>query len=221
MIYVNKHKKLLFIIFGLLYFLAGYLYISGYDIKTYNIPWILAFKNTNLLHLYDRSFLSPYAFYLPSGLITGCDFWLFISLFMIKDTSVIIRNFGLVFIFISILIGYITYKKTHDFILSIYIYMLSVFMITLKQLDRYFVYFFIINIYMVFISHIHVNRYKISLIIAFCCNIIFLILDSLTFDKSLIIYAIFAELIASLVFCTEYINILRYVLKNKIKQKED
>ena len=391
MIYVNKHKKLLFIIFGLLYFLAGYLYISGYDIKTYNIPCILAFKNTNLLHLYDRSFLSPYAFnyppilgviyyiihkpviwayehnfinlanliiklpfilihfiilfclykmkhekifmfwmlnpiwliitalwgqfdelfcfmiyllidmmyhkkykyiwplfavmclfkhqgayfifpillytcilkidihkkikgfliglfigimgwcpfiwlykdilypirfmlyafYLPSGLITGCDFWLFISLFMINDTSVIIRNFGLVFIFISILIGYITYKKTHDFIISIYIYMLSVFMIMLKQLDRYFVYFFIINIYIVFISHIHVNRYKISLIIAFCCNIIFLILDSLTFDKSLIIYAIFAELIASLVFCTEYINILRYVLKNKIKQKED
>ena len=65
MVYVNKHKKLLFIIFGLLYFLAGYLYISGYDIKTYNIPWILAFKNTNLLHLYDRSFLSPYAFNYP------------------------------------------------------------------------------------------------------------------------------------------------------------
>lgn len=65
MVYVNKHKKLLFIIFGLLYFLAGYLYISGYDIKTYNILWILAFKNTNLLHLYDRSFLSPYAFNYP------------------------------------------------------------------------------------------------------------------------------------------------------------
>ena len=132
------------------------------------LPFIWLYKDI----LYPIRFML-YAFYLPSGLITGCDFWL------------------------------------------------SVFMITLKQLDRYFVYFFIINIYMVFISHIHVNRYKISLIIAFCCNIIFLILDSLTFDKSLIIYAIFAELIASLVFCTEYINILRYVLKNKIKQKED
>ena len=90
------------------------------------------------------------ALYLSSSsisIIIRCDFWLFIDLFMTNDTYNKIQNFSLVFIIISMIIGFIIYKKTHDIILAIYIYMFSVFMITLKQIDRYFVYFFIINIY--------------------------------------------------------------------------
>ena len=386
--YLNKHKTLIFIISSVLYFLFGYFYISGYDIRVYNIPWILEFKNINLLHIYDKTFLNDLAFNYPPilgiiyyiihkpiiwaytnnlinltyliiklpfilihfiilfclykmkhektfifwminpiwimitamwgqfdelfcfmiyllidmmyhkkykhiwslfaimclfkhqgayfvfplllytcvlkldvytkikgfliglfigimgwlpfiilyknilypikfmlhalylspssiSIITRCDFWLFIDLFMTNDTYIKIQHFSLCFIMIAMIIGFIIYKKTHDVVLSIYIYMLSIFMITLKQIDRYFVYFFIINIYMVYVSHINKIRYKKTLIIAFFTNIIFLILNDLKFDESIIIYAAICEFLAALIFCIEYINIVRYALKKE------
>ena len=68
---------------------------------------------------------------------------------------------------------------------------------------------------MVYVSHINKIRYKKTLIIAFFTNIIFLILNDLKFDESIIIYAAICEFLAALILCIEYINIVRYALKKE------
>ena len=383
--YLNQHKVFLLVLSSVIYFLFGYFYVSGYDIRVYNLPWILAFKNINLLHLYDQTFVNPLAFnyppilgviyylihqpviwaythhfihlaylliklpfilihflilfglyrmkhektlifwmvnpiwvvitamwgqfdevfcfmiyvlidrmahqkyknlwslfalmclfkhqgayfvfplclytwvvkvnrttkikefvkgvgigifgwlpfmllyqdivypikfmlhalYLPSDLFsTSCNFWLFIELFLSTNIYHVLERFSLIFILIAMCIGLMVYQKTQDMIVSIYIYFFSIFMITLKQLDRYFVYFFMVNVYMIFISHGHQIRYKKTLIIALLTNFVFLIFNNIKWNDVMMIVAVIVEFAAATLFCIEYIDIVSYVLTN-------
>ena len=114
--YLNKHKILIFIISSALYFLFGYFYISGYDIRVYNIPWILEFKNINLVHIYDKTFLNELAFNYPPILgiiyyiIHKPVIWAYTNNF-INLTYLIIK---LPFILIHFIILFCLYKMKHE-----------------------------------------------------------------------------------------------------------
>ena len=114
--YLNKHKGLIFIISSILYFLFGYFYISGYDIRVYNIPWILEFKNINLLHIYDKTFLNDLAFNYPP--ILGVIYYIIHKPViwayehnLINLTYLIIK---LPFILIHFIILFCLYKMKHE-----------------------------------------------------------------------------------------------------------
>ena len=114
--YLNKHKILIFIISSALYFLFGYFYISGYDIRVYNIPWILEFKNINLLHLYDKTFLNELSFNYPP--ILGIIYYIIhkpvIWAYEHNLINLIYLIIKLPFILIHFIILFCLYKMKHE-----------------------------------------------------------------------------------------------------------
>ena len=114
--YLNKHKTLIFIISSVLYFLFGYFYISGYDIRVYNIPWILEFKNINLLHIYDKTFLNDLAFNYPP--ILGIIYYIIHKPIIWAYTNNLINLTYLIiklpFILIHFIILFCLYKMKHE-----------------------------------------------------------------------------------------------------------
>ena len=73
-----KQKRILILSF-IIYIIACFGFIKVLDLIQYNMPWTLAFKNTSLWHMYDKSFIDVWAINYPP--IIGFIFIFFIYIY--------------------------------------------------------------------------------------------------------------------------------------------
>ena len=62
---MTVHQKRLIFLSFIIYIIACFGFIKVLDLEQYNMPWVLAFKNTSFLHMYDKSFTDVWAINYP------------------------------------------------------------------------------------------------------------------------------------------------------------